>query len=308
MKNMKINKKKIENLNEVVLKALDFFSKNPPKNFKTSSFKFPLVIGSGNAINAGKLIFGEQAALFATESNFKEILKNYQELFHKKIIKEAVVISASGEKDSVWEIELAKKIGLKTSLLTCSKNSSAGKIADKTFIFEKLPEPYTYNVSTYLGMILAAKGEKAENIKKFIKALKIPNNFSSFAAYSFILPDKFAALAPMIDIKRHELFGPRLSLRAFSEGEARHAKFVIDWDKELIISFGKNKYFGEQNRKWEINLNKNYDQAFMMALSYYIVGLIQETKNPYFKKNIASYCQKGPKAYGQKGEFQIIVE
>jgi hypothetical protein len=43
----------------------------------------------------------------------------------------------------------------------------------------------------------------------------------------------------MLDIKRHELFGPKVSLRAFSFGEARHAKFVIRDKKELVISFGK---------------------------------------------------------------------
>ena len=76
-----------------------------------------------------------------------------------------VVISASGEKDAVWEVELAKKSGLKTVLITCSPDSSAAKMADQVFAYKKLPEPYTYNTSTYLGMILSATSEKAENIK-----------------------------------------------------------------------------------------------------------------------------------------------
>jgi hypothetical protein len=299
---------KLPNLNETVIAALDFFEKNQPARLNLKNLGFPLVVGSGNAFNTGQIIFSDKPAIIANESNFKKIITNYKPLIRKKIITQAVIISASGEKDSIWEIKLAKKNGLKTILLTCSPQSTAAQLADQTIVYQKLPEPYTYNVSTYLGMILAGKNEKALGIKKFINTLKLPKDFKKYTAYSFILPDEFGAIAPMLEIKRHELFGPYLSLRAFSFGEARHAKFVNNSAKELVFSFGENKYFGLKKNRLEIKLPKNAGFGLIFALSYYLIGKIQEIKPPYFKKNIASYCQEAPQAYGHKKAFAIIVE
>ena len=301
-----MTKYKLKSLDEIVIAALDFFSKDKPAKLNPGDFRFPLVVGSGNAYNAGKIIF--KKAIFATESDFKDLIRSYEPLIKSKTISEVVVISASGEKDSVWELELAKKFGLKTILITCSKDSSAAKIADQTFSYRKLPEPYTYNTSTYLGMIMGASGEKAEEIKKIIKKIKVPRKFKQYQSYSFILPDKFANLAPMLDIKRHELFGPKVSLRAFSFGEARHAKFVVRDKKELVIGFGKNLYFGEPESRWEINLPNDAGYGTYMAVSYYLVGLIQKSKPDYFKKNIERFClNDGPKAYGSDKPFEVIV-
>lgn len=301
-----MTKYKLKSLDEIVIAALDFFSKDKPAKLNPGDFKFPLVVGSGNAYNTGKIIF--KKAIFATESDFKDLISYYEPLIKNKTISEVVVISASGEKDSVWELELAKKSGLKTILITCSKDSSAAKIADQTFGYRKLPEPYTYNISTYLGMIMSASAEKAEEIKKIIKKIKVPRKFKQYQSYSFILPDKFANLAPMLDIKRHELFGPKVSLRAFSFGEARHAKFVVRDKKELVISFGKNLYFGEPESRFEINLPDNAGYGTMMALTYYLVGLIQKSKPDYYKKNIGRFCSSdGPKAYGSDKPFEVIV-
>ena len=205
-------------------------------------------------------------------------------------------------------MELAKKSGLKTRLLTCSPDSNAAKIADQVYLYKKLPEPYTYNTSTYLSMILSSTGEDPENIKKFIKKLKVPRTFKQYQSYSFILPDKFGAITPMLDTKRHELFGPKVSLRAFSFGEARHAKFVVRDKKELVISFGKNLYFGEPNSRWEINLFDGADSGAIMAICYYLIGQIQNSKPDYFKKNIIRFCNDdGYKAYGSTKPFDVIV-
>lgn len=301
-----MTKYKIKSLDDIVLSALDFFSKNEPVKFNPSDFKFPLVVGSGNAYHTGKIIF--KKAVYATESDFKDLIVSYEPLIKNKTISEVVVISASGEKDAVWEVELAKKSGLTTVLITCSPDSSAAKMADQVFAYKKLPEPYTYNTSTYLGMILSATSEKAENIKKTIKKIKIPRKFKQYQSYSFILPDKFSSLAPMLDIKRHELFGPKVSLRAFSFGEARHAKFVIRDKKELVISFGKNLYFGESDSRWEINLPDGSSFGTYMAVCYFLVGLIQKSKPDYFKKNIPRFCNgDGYKAYGETTPFDVIV-
>lgn len=298
----------LPNLDESVSAALEFFVKNKPPRLDLKSFDFPIVVGSGNAYNTGLAIFGNQPAIVANESNFKQTCQNYQALIKARKITKALIISASGEKDSIWETKLAKKHGLKTTLLTCNENSSAAKIADEIIAYRKLPEPYTYNTSTYLGMFISTSGEKAADIKRFISRLKIEKKITGYKAYAFILPDEFAAITPMLEIKKNELFGPHLSLRAFTYGEARHAKFVHPWKEELVISLGKNEYFGDKKHRLEISLPKNADIGLVMALTYYIVGRIQRIMPPYFKKNITGFClDYGYKAYGQKKPFDIIV-
>jgi len=308
----KENSKKVEiiDLAQGVVRALDYLSKAKLPKLDTKRFSYPIVVGSGNAYNTGQILFSKQKAVLADESNFKKIITNYKDLIDQKIIKEAVIISASGEKDSVWEIQLAKKYKLKTTLLTCSPQSSSAKIADEVLVYPKIDEPYTYNISTYLSMILSATGENPKKILEFIKNLKMLNNFSKYNAYSIILPDDFLNIAPMLDIKKSELFGPKLSLRAFSLGHARHAKFVILDDKELVVTLGKekNKYFGAEKSRWQIALPSRVDFALIFCLTYYLVGKIQKDKTAYFKNNIQNYCKSyGPKAYGQKKPFDLIV-
>ncbi len=299
----------IISLDKDVLLALDFFTKSPPPSLNIDSFNLPFVVGSGNAYNTGLILFCEKAAIFADESNFKKLLPAFQKVIENKLITQAVIISASGGKDSVWEIELTKKYSLHTTLLTTKASSDAAKIADKVYVFKSIDEPYTYNVSTYMGMILAATGENPAAIKTYIDSLNFPDNFDSYKAYSFVLPDKYMNICPMIDIKKSELFGPHLSLRAFSQGHARHAKFVIRSKDELVISIGeKNKYFGDPSHRWDIFPPDYISFAGIMATAYYIIGKIQSIKPQYFKENIANYVNDyGPKAYGSTKPFDLIV-
>jgi len=157
-------------------------------------------------------------------------------------------------------------------------------------------------------MLLGAENESPKKIMSFIEALIFPKNFVNYEAYSFILPDELADIAPMLEIKKHELFGPHLSIRAFSQGEARHAKFVIPWEKELIISLVENKFFGLEKQRWEIKIKPKNNTALIMALCYFIIGKIQSTKTPYFKNNIENYCAQGANAYGVKKRFSVIVD
>lgn len=300
----------IPNLDEIVLKTLDFFTQNPPPSFDISNYNFPFVVGSGNAYNTGLILFSEKSAVFADESNFRKIVDPYKGAIENKMITQAVVISASGGKDSVWEIELAKQKGLETTLLTTKGESVAAKIADKLFVFKSIPEPYTYNTSTYMGMIMASTKEAPGEIKDKILNLNFPENFDSYNAYSFVLPDKFMPVCPMLEIKKSELFGPKLSLRAFSQGHARHAKFVIRDKEELVISVGqKNEYFGAEGSRWDILEIDGLNFAGIMALTYFIVGKIQASKPSYFKDNIKNYVSDyGPKAYGSDTKpFELIV-
>lgn len=300
---------KIINLDKNVLLALDFFVKNPPPPFDINEFNLPFVVGSGNAYNTGLILFSETAAIFADESNFKKLLPAFEKAINNKLITQAVVISASGGKDSVWEIELAKKYSLKTTLLTTKPESPAAKIADKSYVFQSIDEPYTYNVSTYMGMILSSTHEDPGKIKDYVNAIEFPENFADYQAYSFVLPDKYLNICPMLDIKKSELFGPNLSLRAFPQGHARHAKFVIRSEKELVISINeKNEYYGIPNHRWDLTIPGEFSFAAVMAITYFIVGQIQIAKPAFYKENISNYVNDyGPKAYGSDKPFDLIV-
>ncbi|EKD86261.1 MAG: hypothetical protein ACD_37C00384G0001, partial [uncultured bacterium] len=198
---------------------------------------------------------------------------------------------------------------LRTTLLTTKGESSAARIADEVHVFKSLSEPYTYNTSTYMGMILSATKENPTEIKKYIENLNFPEGFDKFSSYSFVLPDKYLNICPMLDIKKSELFGPHLSLRAFSQGHARHAKFVVRSNEELVISLGQsNEFYGEPDSRWDISLPENLSFAGVMAVTYYIVGKIQASKAPFFKENISNYVNDyGPKAYGSDKPFGLIV-
>lgn len=295
-------------LDKAVVNALEYFAKHPPAKINPLSFSFPFVIGSGNAYNTGLILFGNIPSVIVDESKYKQAFTAYKQLIDKKIIQDAVVISASGEKDSVAEIENAKQIGLTTTLYTCSKNSTGAKRADHVYVFDKLPEPYTYNTSTYMGMMLGASDQKPQEILDYIQSVRIPN-MKQYESYSFVVPDEFVNICAMLDIKESELFGSQMSIRAFSFGHARHAKFVIPSDKELVIVLGEGgECFGKKEHRVNLPIPKNTQYPFVMALTYYLIGKIQEIKPPLFKQNIRNYClDYGPKAYGSSKPFEVIV-
>lgn len=300
--------KNIPNLNQTVIEALDFLSQNPPKNLKLKKSQLTLAIGSVNALSTAKILLHNQASIFADESNLKEVLKVYKPLIKKKIVDRAIIISASGEKDAIWETKAASSMGLKTTLLTCNPKASTIKFADNSFVFKKITEPYSYNFSTYLSMILAYFNEDPKKIKNYLKKIKPPKNFDNFKYFTFILPDKYRAISDMIKVKDDELFAAKSSLRAFSFGQARHAKFIHQDKDEMVISFGENKYFGHSKNRWQIDTSKHENFAFILSLAYYLVGLIQQQKPDYFKKGLKEYCTNhGPKPYGRKNEFNLLV-
>ena len=152
----------LPNIDETVITALNFFSKNPPKKLDLKKYKKSIVVGSGNAYNIARAIFSTSAIAISNESNFKETLAAQKQLIKTGFINKSIIISASGEKDSIWEIKLAKKYGLKTVLLTCNANSGASLLADEVIVYQNC-EPYTYIVSTYSSFI--NHREKAIDIK-----------------------------------------------------------------------------------------------------------------------------------------------
>ena len=297
--------KNIPDLDVCVLGALELFmnSKIPKIDLP---YKKPLVVGSGNAEATGRIIFEDKDAVFASESNFENKLKSI------KNIDGVVLVSASGGKHAPLIAKISKRYNKHITLLTTNQNASALEYLDKKhkydlFVFPKQREPYTYNTSTYMGMILGKTRENPKQIYNFIKnkidKMSFPK-LSNYNKFYLIIPVEFSGIIRMLNIKFIELFGRKIAREVETEEYIKHATTVVP-SKELFISFGeKNDKFGKS--RLNIPLPKNSDYATMMAISYYVIGKIQKSHPPYFKKNIKKYTDDISKIFKQK--INPIVE
>lgn len=292
----------IPDLDTVVMGAIELLAHTKLPETKVP-YKRPLVVGSGNAEATGRILFAETDAVFASESNYEEALKRVPE------IDGAVIISASGGKHAVGIAKSLKKHGIKTTLFTNNPSAGAAEYLEERSVrvFPKNREPYTYNTSTYLSMIMAETGEKAGKIKTFIdKELssgdnnKDFSNFKNYHAFTFILPAEFAELRPMLRTKFDELFGTKVVGRFFTPEEIKHAKTVVPDDRELFISIGSaSTENGNASNHLRIPLPEGSGYGSALAVTYYLVGLIQRSRPPYFKDHIEEYCRHASKIFNQ---------
>ncbi|MFB6246408.1 MAG: hypothetical protein ABEI74_02350 [Candidatus Pacearchaeota archaeon] len=300
MKNFSLGS--IPDLDTCVLGALEMFSSEKLEQIKIPKHKRMIVVGSGNALAAGRIIFEKQDAVFASESDYKKKLKETK-------FDLGVVVSASGKKHAP---RISKKLsdeGLKTVLITNNSSAPAKKYVDKAFTLPKQREPYTYNTSTYLSMIFAREGEKPEKIYNHLEEVdkKLNKDFSKYESYFLVVPSKFDSVREMLVTKFDELFGPKINGRVYTEEQIKHAKTVIKDKKELFISFGvENKNFGYKSNRLEVPLPNKAGFGAMIATAYYVIGKIQKSKEPWFKENIKDYTEKISKIFNQK--IKSIVE
>jgi hypothetical protein len=299
------NENNLPNLDVCVLAALELFSSIEIPNVSIP-YKRPLVVGSGNAIASGKIIFAKTDAIFADESSVYEKLENIS------AIDGVVLLSASGAKHAPIIAKLAKEKNKKVTLLTNTKNSEAEKYADKTYVFLKNREPYTYNTSTYMGMILGHTKEDPKKILHFIKneidSITLPD-FSKIDKYFLIIPEEFYGVIRLLNVKFIELFGRKVSRDIETFEYITHASTVVP-SNELFITFGKEGSEKQQSlmgkNRLHIPLPKNADYATMMAIGYYLVGKIQSCQPDYFKQNIGAYMKKASEVFEK--EMKVIVE
>ncbi len=290
----------IPDLDACVLGSLELFiSKSLPKI--TIPFSRPMVVGSGNAEATGRIIFRNKDAVFASESTYENKLKNI------KNIDGVVLVSASGGKHAPIIAKTAKRYKKKVILLTNNKNAEAIQYSDTVKVFPKQKEPYTYNTSTYLAMILAMEKEDPKKIYNFIKnkidKIKLPD-FSKHKKYFIIVPTKFSGIIRMIQVKFIELFGRKIARDVETIEYMKHATTIVP-SNELFISFGEKNFKYGENRL-NIPLPKNASYGTMMAISYYIIGKIQKQHPAWFKKNISNYCKQASKTF--KHKIEPIVE
>ena len=293
--------KNIPSLDTCVLGALELFSGAKIPRIKIP-FKRPLVVGSGNAEATGRILFEGEDCVFANESNFLEKLRRVRGLGG------VVVISASGQKHAPLVARHSKKRAKRVVLITSNPLAPAGKFADKIFVFPKQREPYTYNTSTYLAMILGKTLENPKKIHSFIKRKIEPIGFSSlgkFKKYYLLVPPRFSEIRRMFHVKFIELFGREIARDVETTEYVKHATTVVPSKDELFISFGeRNRIWGRH--KLNIPLSRAAGYGEIMAVGYYVIGKIQEAHKPYFKKNIERYCKEASRVFRQK--ISPIVE
>lgn len=288
----------LPDLDVVSLGALELFSHTELPFIDFEQFKRPLVVGSGNAAVTGKLLFDDVDAVFADESSYMQAFTTHPS------IDGAVLLSASGGKHAIEIAKYLKAKSIPVLLLTNNPQAPAKESLnpDSVFVFPKNREPYTYNTSTYMGMLLSKTHEDAEEILSFIEtavAPSIPKNLSAYGAFYFIVPETVSILKEMFKTKFDELFGPQLMARVFTYEQTKHAKTVIPHDTELFVSLGvENNIFGGSQNRLHIPLPEDADYATMMAVGYFVIGQIQKQFHPYFKERIESYCKETSEAFG----------
>jgi len=298
----------LPNLDEVVMAALELFESVQLPTLDLSHYKHPLVVGSGNAEATGRIIFHDQDAIFASESNYQEKLETIDS------IDGVVIVSASGGKHAPIIAQYTNEHHKHVSLVTNTKHSPTkseldGKHSYDEFVFPKNREPYTYNTSTYMGMILGKTGEDTGDIKRFIENKVANINWPDFAKYNkyyLIVPPEFSGIIRMLQVKFIELFGRNIARDVETSEYVRHATTVAPSD-ELFISFGQpNIQWGKPEDRLDIPLPDNAGYAAMMAVGYYTVAQIQKRHPQYFKENIAEYTKKVSKLFAE--DINPIVE
>jgi hypothetical protein len=305
-----VDPKKLIDLDQCVINALELFA-NPKTMLPKPDFRrfaHPLVVGSGNAAATGRIMFADTDAVFADESTYKislEVVPN---------IDAVVIVSASGGKHAPIIAEFLRSRGktIPILLLTCNKKAEAKKDVDETIEFPWNPEPYTYNTSTYMGMILSKTREDPKAILDHIKKAVNPvvrefgTPVGSFDAYYLLVPEPLDLIRPMLSTKFVELFGRRVARDVFTKAQAMHATTLVPYDTELFISFGvENDWWGMPQRRLHIPLPSNAGHAAIMAVGYYVIGKIQAQKLPFFKTNVAAYCEDAEKWFGHALQVEV---
>ena len=299
-------KEALPSLDVVVLGALELFSEVTVPAIDFTRFKRPLVVGSGNAAVTGKLLFDDVDAVFADESSYQNKLATIP------TIDGAFLISASGSKHAVSIVKTLVEKKLPTLLLTNNETAPVKEFLppESVFVFPKNREPYTYNTSTYLGMVLSKTKEDAAHIQSFIEnevATDIPTDLISYTAFYFIVPEAFSDVRDMFKTKFDELFGSKLMGRICTVEQTKHAKTVVENEHELFVSFGQdNDVFGLPHNRITIGLPQECDYAAMIAVGYYFIGHIQRQFPQYYNQNIERYVQETSEIFGST--IKSIVE
>jgi hypothetical protein len=257
----------------------------------------PIVMGSGNAYYTGVLLFEDQVAFTATESTYMDALDSLGDF-----TKSGVVISASGSKNAGGISEELKRRNIENRyLLTCTNGSEASSFFDikNIFVLPKCPEPYTYNTSTYLGMLLTKYQTSPRDILDHIRENVDPildswkEEIDNANAFYLMVPNEAENIKSMFHIKFEELFGRRFGRDIYTpEFADKHATDIIPTDGELKVAIGCH---GPELSKEDIHVplpsDNPRDYSSLMAVGYYTIGKMQLARQNLFKDNIVDWCE-----------------
>jgi len=279
-------------LDKSVFEALDFLEESKLLRIPFRRFKRPLVVGSGNASVAGRILFSDLDCVFASESDYLRKLKVSK-------VDGCFLISASGSKHAPRIARKLKKRGIEVILITNTPKSPASRFVSREIVFSSLNEPYTYNVSTYLSMIFSKTKEDPKKIHRFLKGIKIPSNLRDYDSFYLMIPERFVEVREMFTTKFDELFGSRVSGRCFSYEQTKHAKTIVESNKELFVGLGvDNRKFGKKRINYKLPKWASY--GTLISLGYYFIGNIQRQDPPYFRKSLGRYLKRVGRIFGNQ--------
>jgi hypothetical protein len=289
------------NLDEAVINALELYKKEGLPNLDLGDYKFPLGIGSGNAAETIKILLNKRIGtipVLASESTFESELDDKGDK-----IDGAILLSASGEKSAPGIARTLVDRDLEVRLLTCNPKASSIDIVGKgnAYVFPKIPEPYTYNTSTYLGMVLSKTREDPGKILDYIREVVDPllERFNltveNHPAYYFIIPGKFDILRNMLETKFVELFSDKINRDFFTPEHAlKHATDVVRRHPQtLYVSIGyDNQVKGTESNRLNIPLPESAGYGSAIVVGYYFVGKIQQANPSWFKNDLIEWCKQ----------------
>jgi hypothetical protein len=287
----------LPDLDEVVLGALAYLASQTLPKLDVRVHERPLVVGSGNALQTGRILFHDTAAYFSDEAGATHAL-TYS---HPGAL---YIISASGSKHA---IELARRgieSKLPTYLVTAQEHAPAIALVgrDHAFVYPHIREPYTYNTSTYLSMLFGQGNESIVDTLSWIQEKIEPMlslDLASYQAFLMTIPNEHEAVRAMFETKFDELFGPYILGRACTLEGMKHAKTVVTAPHQCIISFGCTSAYGNPGARMTILLPEHCGPAGLIAIGYFVIGKIQKTHPSYFKDRIVAYAKETSEMFGQ---------
>ena len=178
----------------------------------------------------------------------------------------------------------AKGVGTDILFITNTDNSPLEKEAEnyprfKKILFPAIEEPPTYNVSTYLGMIMSQTQENPNQILDLINKLEQKTNFSILKENNklfFVFPNKFVYLTEMTYTKMHELFGRQIPFAAETFQSMRHGIDNLVSDELFVFLGDKPNKFTKSQNTFHIPLPPKANYATAIAVLYYTIGKLQK--------------------------------
>jgi hypothetical protein len=296
----------LPDLDEVVMGALTFLSAASLPRIDTKKHKRPLVVGSVGGLTTAKMLFNEVDAVIADEGTYNEMRARVSD------IDAVYIVSASGSKHAVQIAKDMTQSDVPIYLITSTENAPAAAYIpkDHVFIFPHIREPYTYNTSTYLGMLLGSSEESAAEIMAFIEtnvAPQIPNTLNNFSAFVLTVPPHLGHVRSLFLTKFDELLAPIVTARSFTSEEIKHAKLVVPSSKECVLNFGvPPTSYVDESVQITIPLPEDCGYVTLLAIGYYVIGRIQKQHPPYFKEHIKAYTKRASEVFS--GQVPVIVE